>query len=295
MAEFDWNDLKALLAAADAGSLSAAAEAVGASQPTLGRRLDALEATLGLKLFDRGPRGLTLTAPGRDMLAHAREVQAAAARLSLAAAGRGEALEGTVRLTAPEVVSAYHLPEILGDLAEEEPNIEIELVASDQTENLLLREADIAIRMYRPQQANLIARKIGDFPLGLYASEKYIARNGEPSLKMADGHRLIGFDRNPLMAIVLAEHGFTPPPKMMQIRTDHQIVYWRLVLAGVGIGANQTIIGDRAPTLRRVLPEFRLDPLPMWLACHEELRTSALIRRVFDHLAERLARLRSAE
>lgn len=289
---FDWNDLKALIAAAETGSLSAAAAATGVSQPTLGRRIQALEASLGLVLFERSPHGMTLTDSGAEMLAHARTMQEAAGRLSLAATGRAETLEGTVRITAPQVMSTYHLPTILTRLLDAEPGVEVELVATDLTDNLLRREADIAIRMYRPTQADLIAKKVTDMRLGLYASHNYLAAYGAPTPETMIQHRMVGYDRNPTITDWMRAEGMAPPPGFLRMRTDDQVVYWRMVKSGAGIGAHQRSVGDEEPGVQRVLSDLNMPTLPVWLTVHEELRTSALIRRVYDFLADELARLK---
>ena len=292
MNQIDWNDIKALLAAANEGSLSAAAVVTGVSQPTLGRRIDGLEASLGLTLFNRGPRGMTLTTAGMDLLEHAEAMQDAAARLSLAASGRAETLEGVVRLTAPKVMSTYHLPNILTRLLDEEPGLEIELVASDTTENLLRREADIAIRMYRPDQADLITRKVTDIHLGLYAADSYIAAHGLPTAETIGQHRMVGYDRSPLITDWIRAQSLPIPASGFQrLRMDDQVAYWRMVVAGAGIGSHQRSVGDAEPGVQRVLAEVPLPVLPVWLTVHAEVRTSALIRRVYDHLAAALAQL----
>ena len=290
--DLDWNDLKALIAAAEAGSLSAAAAISGVSQPTLGRRIDALEASLGLTLFQRSRRGMVLTDSGAEMLAHARDMQEAAARLSLAATGRAETLEGAVRITAPRVMSAHHMPTILTRLLDAEPGVEVELVATDETDNLLRREADIAIRMFRPTQADLIAKKVTEMRLGLFAATSYLAAHGEPTLETFATHRMVGYDRNPMITDWMRSHGMPPPAGLMRLRTDDQIVHWRMVVAGAGIGPNQRSVGEAEPLVRPVLTELALPTLPVWLTVHEELRTSALIRRVYDFLAEALSALR---
>ena len=291
MDALDWNDVRALLAAAQAGSLSAAAEVTGISQPTLGRRIDALEAALGVTLFERGPRGMALTQSGADLLVHANAMEEAAARLSLAASGRAETLEGVVRITAPEVMSAFHLPAILTRLMAAEPGVEVELVASDRTENLLRREADIAIRMYRPTQADLITRKVTEMRLGLYASHGYIAEHGEPTVEDFACHRMVGYDRNPIIVDWMRSEGLSPPPGFMRIRTDDQVTHWKLIVAGAGLGPNQRAVGDAEPGVRRILEDIPMPTLPVWLTVHEELKTSALIRRVYDFLAEELSAL----
>lgn len=288
---FDWDDLKVLIACADAGSLSGAAVRLGVSQPTLGRRVDTLEASLGVQLFARSPRGMKLTATGHDMLAHAREVEMAAARLSLAATGRGDAVVGTVRVTASAVLATYRLAPILARIAEQEPGIEIELVVSDGTDNLHLREADIAIRMYRPDQPGLIARKVTEIETALFAAHTYIANHGVPTLDTIHHHRMIGYDRNPIMRQSIEAAGMSPPKGFFPIRTDDQVANWHIAVAGAGIGVTQRAIGMAEPLVAPVLTEIEIPTLPVWLTVHEELRTSTLIRRVFDMLAEEIAHL----
>jgi DNA-binding transcriptional LysR family regulator len=289
---FDWNDLKTLIACAEAGSLSGAAMQMGISQPTLGRKIDALEAGLGVRLFTRSPRGMTLTATGRDMLAHAREVEAAAARLSLAAAGRGEAVEGVVRISASAVLATYRLAPILARIIETEPGVEVELVVSDGTDNLHLREADIAIRMYRPEQPGLIARKVTEIETGLFAAHTYLADRCTPTVEAMNDHHMVGYDRNPIIRQLMGEGRIVPPPGFFRIRTDDQVANWNIVLAGGGIGATQRAVGAAEPLVAPVLTEIAMPILPVWLTVHEELRTSHLIRRVFDMLAEGLSPLR---
>ncbi len=282
----NWANVRAFLAVARAGSLTAAAAEAGMSQPTLSRRIAALEAALGGVLFTRGVGGARLTELGAGILGHAEAMEAAAARLSLAVAGREEAVAGTVRITASRVVATFHLPEILTALQAEEPGLQIELVASDATDNLLLREADIALRMYRPTQADVIARHVGDFTLGLYAARAYVDRRGAPAdssdLKR---HRFVGYDRSDLILRGFADAGFTVARDFFAFRTDDQIVYWRAVVAGAGVGATQTRVGDAEPAVVRVLPDLPLPTMPLWLAAHAELRASRRVRRVYDHLA----------
>ncbi len=289
--KLNWDDLKTLIAVAEAGSLSGAAARTGLSQPTLGRRIDMLEQALSLHLFDRSPRGLVPTPSCIDILAHAREMQAAAARLSLAATGRSGAVAGTVRLTAPMVISHFHLPDILTRLIDAAPGVEIALVPSDSPQNLLLREADIAIRTFRPAQDRLIARKVADLPLGLYAARDYVARHDMPTLATFDQHRMVGYDRNPLIRDVMTGMGIEAAPDFFRIRTDDQAAYWHLVVAGAGIGGNQRSVGDAEPRVVRVLPDLDLPVLPVWLTCHEDLHTNKLIRKVYDFLGEALGQI----
>ena len=296
MDDFDWSELQALLAVARAGSLSAAARAGGLSQPTLSRRLAALEGRLGERLMERGAGGVRLTDAGREALARAEEMEAAADRLSRAAAGRAQGVAGVVRVTASRVVATYLLPGALTELLEAEPALEIELVASDDSANLLRREADIAVRMYRPAQADLVTRKVSEMALGLFASPLYLARHGVPR-RVEDllAHRVVGFDRSELMVEGFAKAGFPLPRRFFRLRTDDQVAYWEAVAAGAGIGASQKPVAALDPRVVAVLPQADLGALPVWLTAHADLRGSARVRRVFDHLAEALPRLARGE
>jgi DNA-binding transcriptional LysR family regulator len=196
-ASFDWSHVRAFLAVAEHGSLSAAARALGTSQPTVGRQVHAMEAAAGTAMFERRARGMVLTAAGADLLEPARDMAKAAGQLALRAAGAGSAIGGTVRITASVFSSHHILPPILARVRAAEPEIAIELVASDTTENLLYREADIAVRMYRPRQLDIVTRHIGDLPLGIFGARHYLDRAGRPgSPDDLLSHQFVGYDRN---------------------------------------------------------------------------------------------------
>jgi DNA-binding transcriptional LysR family regulator len=282
----DWTLYRSFLAVAETGSLSAAARQLALSQPTLGRHIAELEAALATTLFARAARGLQLSDAGTAMLPAARQMRDAAAALALLAAGREGSLTGTVRLTASRTVSHYILPPILADLRQKEPGIEIELVPSDSTENLLFREADIALRMYRPTQLDVVTRHLGDLPIAIYAAKTYLDRVGRPRTT-ADLLALdfVGFDRSDLILRLMAGLGILRRREDFPVRCDDQVVYWNLVRAGCGIGANQCRIADADPAVERVAPFIALPSLPVWLTAPEALRQNPRIRRVMDHLA----------
>ena len=283
----DWTLLRSFLAVAEAGSLSGAARALGLSQPTLGRHIAEIEASLNLALFTRTARGLALSGAGTDLLPHAQAMKAAAQALSLAAAGRDADISGTVRITASQIMATYVLPAMLADLRLREPQIAIELVPSDTTENLLFREADIAVRMYRPTQLDLITRHLADLPLGLYAAKTYLDRVGRPATPEAVlALDLIGFDRSDVMLKMLRGLGIPRVREDFPLRCDDQVVYWNLVRAGCGVGGMQCRVGDADPLVERVAPFVTLPSLPVWLTAPEALRQTPRIRRVFDHLAQ---------
>lgn len=283
MNTLDWTLTRSFLAVAETGSLSAAARQLALSQPTLGRHIADLEAALALALFVRVPKGFVLTEAGADLLPHARAMRDSAARMSLAAAGR-EAVSGTVRITASRIVAHHLLPAMLVDLRRREPLIEIELVASDTSENLLFREADIAVRMYRPTQLDVITAHVTDFPIGIYAAKGYLDRVGRPATR--DGLLaldFVGFDRADLMLQMMRGLGIERRREDFPLRCDDQIVYWNLVRAGCGAGGMQCLIGDADPLVERIMPQMILPALPVWLTAPGALRQSPRIRRVFDH------------
>jgi len=291
----DWTLLRSFLAVAETGSLSAAARALGLSQPTLGRHIAELEAALNTPLFTRAPRGLEPTEAATAMIPAARQMRDAAARLTLLAAGHEGALAGTVRLTASRIVAYHLLPPILADLRQKEPGIEVELVPSDSSENLLFREADIALRMYRPTQLDVVTRHLGDLKMAVYAAKTYLDRVGRPQTpEDLLALEFIGFDRSDLVLRMMATMGIIRKREDFPIRCDDQVVYWALVRAGCGIGAAQTIFADADPLVERCAPFLDLPALPVWLTAPQALRQNPRIRRVMDHLANAFKTLTQA-
>jgi len=291
----DWSLVRSVLAVAETGSLSAAARALKISQPTLGRHVREAEAQLGLSLFTRVAKGLKLTPEGTALLPAAREMQAAAARLSRLAAGAEPQLAGTVRITASAVVSAYMLPPLLAELRQAEPLIQIELVASDKSENLLFGQADLALRMYRPTQPDIVTQAVASLPMALYAARSYLARIGVPrDIEALMEMDFVGFDTSEQIRDIMARGGKPVPRSFFGLRCDDQPVYWQLVRAGCGVGGMQRVIGDADPAVARLDGLIDLPPLPLWLAATPELRQLPRLRRVWDFLANRLEKLGKA-
>ena len=288
----DWSLVQSFLAVAEEGSLSAAARSLGLSQPSVGRQIHALESSLGLALFTRQRRGMALTEAGAALVAPARAMREAAGRLALAAAGREEGLRGTVRLTASEVVAHYHLPPILAAIRAAEPEIALELVASDRSENLLFREADIAIRMYRPDQLDMVTKHLGDLSMGVFAAKSYLARAGRPErLDDLSRHSLIGYDRNEVILREMRALGLEATRDWFALRCDDDPVNWELVRAGCGIGFGQVAVARHDPAVERLFPDLALPRLPVWLTAPEAMRRTPRIRRVWDLLEQGLARV----
>ncbi len=288
---FDWTLVRSFLAVLDAGSLMGAARALGAQQPTLSRHVAELEAQLGAPLFERTGRGVLPTALALDIADAAREMAAGADTLARTIKRSRQATTGTVRITTSEVAACFLLPPVLARLQQAEPGIQVELVASNQISNLLRREADIAVRMVRPAQASLVARKLADIPIVACAHSGYLQRMGTPRTA-ADllQHRLIGYDRDDTIERGFAQVGLPLPRENFVLRTDNQLAYGHLVAAGAGIGFVAAYNVRHWPGVRAVLPMLKIPPLPCWLAVHREIRGSAIVRRVYDFLAENLPR-----
>lgn len=286
----DWTLVQAFVAVAEQGSLSGGARVLASSQPTMSRHIAALEAALDIRLFDRTGTGLEITPAGVELLEHAQSMKHAAGRFHLAAGGQTSRIAGPVRITASEIVSTYILPSVLTELRQTEPEIVIELVPSDRSENLLQREADIAVRMYRPTQSDVITRKVGDLTLGIFASHDYLARKGEPhTFDEFMTHDVIGYDKSDQMIDGFAAAGHKVGRDFFAFRCDNQVVCWEMVVAGFGVGFNQLKIGLTDDRVKRLLPNIDLPSLPVWLTAHAELKTSRRVRRVYDFLADRLA------
>ncbi len=286
---FDWSLIRSFLAALDAGSLIGAARALHTSQPTLGRHIAELESQLGLTLFERTGRGLVATASALQLEASARAMEAGALQLSRGVSGAQARASGTVRITASQPVACYLMLPILADMRRALPEIQVELESSNVVSNLLRREADIAVRMARPDQSTLVAKKIGIVKVGAYASRDYLARHGAPTEAMdLFHHALIGFDKIDDTVRGFRAHGQSITREAFALRSDDLIVHWQAVRAGLGIGFVADYLARTDSNVQRVLPTLKLPELPMWLAVHREIRTSARIRAVFDFLAKSL-------
>ncbi|MGH1576735.1 LysR family transcriptional regulator [Planktotalea sp.] len=285
LAELDWSLIRAFLAVAETGSLSGAARRLSQSQPTLGRQVKLLEEQMGLRLFERQTRGLALTPTGESLLEPARAMRDAFGQLSLRAAGRDAKMQGTVRITASEVMARHVMPKIIAGIRNAEPDIQIELVPTDASENLLFREADIAVRMYRSTQLDVITKQIAQAPLGVFAAKSYLAERGTP-LQVDDvlGHDIVGYDRDDRIIQAMRALGWNATRDNFAVRCDDQNTYWELVRAGCGVGFTQLIVGEADPTVERLVPELDLPPLPVWLAAPEEMRATPRIKRVWEML-----------
>ncbi len=288
----DWTTLRDFLAVAEAGSLSAAARRLGVSQPTLTRRIAALEDRFQTQLFHRTTRGLELTEAGESILEPARHMEQDAQAVELAVSGRDRALAGAVRITATEMLGSEWLTPELASFHRQHPAIEIQVLIDNANLDLLRREADIALRLGRPRQADLVGRKVGRLVFGLYAARDYLDRAGRPTRgDDLERHDCVAFDD------ALRHRG--PGSWLEDLVARGRIVYransvraqLAAIRAGFGVGGHSSVFADPLPELARVLPDLGLE-LELWLVTHAGLRRSARIRAVFDHLAERFGQQR---
>lgn len=286
---FDWNQARAFLATAEEGSLSAAAKAIGQTQPTLSRQITALEENLGVMLFNRGGRALALTQSGIELLEHVRGMGQSASLVSLAASGQSQAIEGKVSITASEMFSAYSLPRILETLHLTAPNIEIEILSDNKVQNLTRRDADIAIRHVRPQQLDLMAQRCRDITAHLYASAEYLETIGKPiTTESINSAKFIAFEQIQSSISNLAQMGLSTDKQNFKLITNSSIVSLELVKQGYGIAILPDVIAQQNSSLVPLLAEKHEISGPVWLVTHRELQTSLRIRLVFDLLVKAL-------
>jgi DNA-binding transcriptional LysR family regulator len=285
----DWHLFKAFLAVAREGSLSSAARALGTTQPTMGRQVAALEAALGVKLFARSVDGLAPTEAALRLIPKAEVMAAAVEAAQRSASGDIDEERGTVRITASEVMGGEVLPPALVDFHSRNPGISVELALTNRNEDLLRGEADIAVRMVRPTQGALIAKRIGRIDIGLYAHRVYLKTRPMPrQLKDLREHALIGYDRDQGYARALERMGVPVTRDDFAFRSDSDLAQLAALRAGVGIGACQLGLARPQKALVPILPSEFMIPMEVWLVMHRDLRSNRRVRLVFDHLAAKL-------
>lgn len=291
MSEEDWESQRIFRAVLREGSLSGGARALGLAQPTVRRRIEVLEAGLGVALFTRHPNGLTPTEAGLSLAEHADAMAMAADAFRRAASAGASATSGIVRVSASEIIALEVLPPIIAQLRADYPGLIVIVSASNRTEDLLHREADIAVRMVRPVQNGLVARRLGAMMLGLFARPDYLDRVGRPQ-QMEDLPELglIGPEQDNVVLRGVRAQGVAIVPGDFSLRTDSDVVQLALIRAGAGIGVCQIALSKHPVELERVLPDAFAHPLDTWLAMHEDLRGTARVRVVFDALADGLMR-----
>lgn len=287
---FDWNHVRAFLATVEEGSLSGAARALGLTQPTLSRQVAGLEADLEVTLFERGHRKMELTESGIALLEHVKTMGDAASRVSMAATGRSELVDGHVSVTATEGFASIHLPPIVERIRKRAPGIELEIIAANDSLDLLRREADIAIRHARPEHGDLITKQVGAMTGHFYASTDYLDRVGRPT-SIADlvGYDFIGFENPTRLLGMFHEMGIPLTREHFKVSSASGVVIMAMMEQGLGVSVMTHDVARDRPALEIVLPSLPPFDVPVWLVTHRELHTSRRIRIVFDMLAAGIA------
>ncbi|MFC1323736.1 MAG: LysR family transcriptional regulator [gamma proteobacterium symbiont of Ctena orbiculata] len=284
--QFDWNLARAFLVTVEEGSLSAAARALGLTQPTLSRQVAGLEEELGVALFEKVGRGLELTPSGAELLEQVRTMGDAAVNLKLTAAGQSNTIEGEICISATDLIANLVMPILVQKLRHLYPAIRVELVVSNTLSDLRRREADIAIRAMAPEDPDLIARKLGDITGHLYASEQYLEQIGVPKSAGALGDANFICDKSEMVINILAGCGIKLTQRNFSITSESVITQWELVKRGLGIALLPDQLAVKERRFHKVLPDLQPFEGPLWLVVHKELRTSRRVRVVFDFLVD---------
>jgi DNA-binding transcriptional LysR family regulator len=287
--DIGWELYRSFLGVLNHGSLSGAARALGVAQPTIGRHVATLEKSLGLALFTRSQTGFVPTDAGQSLRMYAESLQSTVAALERAAMSQGSGVSGSVRITASDVIGVEVLPSIVARLREQHPDLAVELALTDRVQDLVRREADIAVRMMRPRQELLVARRVGQIMLGLHAHQNYLSRRGTPkSLADLANHALIGFDEITAFIRDAGKKFSVWRREAFSIRTDNSLAQLALIRSGAGIGVCQTAIARRDHQIVRILPKQFALSLETWITMHKDLRNSPRCRVTFDALVEGL-------
>lgn len=283
----DWSDIRVFLATAEAGSLSGAARRLKTSQPTVGRRIAALEDALGAPLFIRSRKGLQITEHGEQILEHARRMDLEASSVELLSAGSQQGLTGKVVISVIESMGAGWLTGALLKFQRANPGITIEINIDKDSADILRREADIAVRMYQPRQLDLIAKKVGTMGYGLFGSEDYLAEFGAPR-STADLVEHAGVMPTESILQFIAKKGHVGEMRYKQIafQSNSMMSLAAATRAGYGISGHSFLLASQYPELKRVIPELTLFEMDFWLVTHPDLRKSARIRATWNYLTD---------
>ncbi|MDB4927709.1 MAG: hypothetical protein JWM10_193 [Myxococcaceae bacterium] len=285
-----WDDLQHFLAVHREGTLARAGVRLGIDPTTVGRRLAALEATVGARLFDRTPGGYAITPAGRDLLPRAERIEAEALALERELTGRDERLAGVVRVSVTEMLATRFIAPHLGRFSERHPEIVLSLECTNRVVSLARREADVALRLARPVEENLIARKLSRIELALYASPRYLARHGEPAApdESLRGHRVLLFDDTPAFAV--ENRWFAPriDGAAVALRSDSVSSIYSAAAGAVGLALLPRAVADLDPLLARVATSSSPEPRVIWQMVHRDLAQTPRVRVVYDFLAKLL-------
>ena len=283
----DWSLIQSFLSVIEHGSLSAAARSLGISQPTLSRDIQSLENNTGLNLFKRTTQGLNLTSEGTKLVEAARRMNEASDLFERQVSGLSTKLEGDVRISVNELVGIYLLPPAIAAFREQHPNVNIEIVISNQVTSLSKRDADIALRMFRPTQPELVAKRLPNMPLGFFAHKDYVKKYGEPtSMENFKTHTVIGYDESTEFIEGAEKLGYHLTRNQFAIRTDHLLAHLQLCRSGVGIIGTHIELAKQWPELIPVMQWVEIPDLEFWLVCHSDVQYNSRIRELMLFLGK---------
>ncbi|MCJ8269732.1 MAG: LysR family transcriptional regulator [Psychrosphaera sp.] len=287
MNQLSWEWIQSFVVVAHCGSLSKAATVLGTSQPTLSRHMAALEQQLGITLFDRSTQGLKITSDGAKLIESSEAMQQGAQRFARLASGATLSLSGEVRISANEVVGLYYLPRVIAEFNLLYPEVTVEVDISNKATSLNKRDADIALRMFRPTQPDLVAKRLHDIELQFTASKDYLARQGEPqTLGEICNHPIIGFDREQQTEKAVEAMGLSIADVTIISKTDFLPLQIELARNGAGITITHRQIIEQFDQLQQILPNVPIPKLELWLVCHGDVQHNRRIRALMDFLAE---------
>ncbi|HEX6013623.1 MAG TPA: LysR family transcriptional regulator [Geminicoccaceae bacterium] len=282
-----WDDLRYVLAVAEAGSLAAAARTLGVNHTTVLRRVGGFEAGLGLRLFERLPTGYALTAGGEELVAAARSIDGTVTALERKLAGQDLRLVGTLRLTTTDTLMASVLPPVLAAFRAEHPGIGLEISVSNLMANLTKRDADVAIRPAKEPPETLVGRRVAGVEFAVYGAQGYLA--GRDEVGDLAGQIWVGPDDSLAGTSVARWMRSALPSACVAVRADSFVAMRQAAAAGLGLVALPCYLGDTSDGLRRIWPPVPELATELWVLTHEDLRRTARVRVFTEFAADALA------
>jgi DNA-binding transcriptional LysR family regulator len=279
----DWDDVRFFLAIHRHGTLAAAAAATGLDATTVGRRISRLEDALATRLFDRTPKGWVATHAGRRLLTRAERIERELMAAVRDVEGEDQRLAGQVRLTATEMLSTRFIAPHLSKFQRRHPDIELELVCTNRDLDLGRREADIALRLSRPHQDDIVVKQLFEIQLGVYASSAYLEAHGMPSGSFA-GHRIVSFAESRAFSRENEWIDENLHEAAVALRSDSVSSIYSAAVAGVGIALLPCQVADAEGGLVRIPVQGQPQPRVVWQAVHRDMANAARIRAVLDFL-----------
>ncbi len=279
MNNINWNLIHSFLAVVENGSLLGAARSLGVSQPKLTRDIQSLEAQTKLNLFKRTNKGLNLTSSGKSLVESAQKMNKFALKFNRQVQGSSTEITGNVRISANEIIGLYLLPAVIASFRQLHPSVTIDVLITNKVSSLSKRDADIALRMFRPTQLDLVINRLPDMELGFFAHEKYIQKNGAfSSIEDFKNFTIIGYDESMEFINGAAASGYVLKRDDFKLRTDNLIMQINLAKQGAGIIVTHKKIMQSIKYMQEIKTDISLPIMPFWIVCHADTQYNARIR-----------------